>query len=56
MRLNSAQWRADEEFSAYGLTSDEITALRIWAQAWADDIDRRLYAESYDDNQEDDSP
>jgi len=56
MRLNSAQWRADEEFSAYGLTGAEIAALRIWAQAWADDIDRRLYAENYDDNEEDDSP
>jgi hypothetical protein len=52
-RLNSAQWRADEEFSAYGLSGDGITDLRSWAQAWAEDINRRLYAESYVDDEDD---
>jgi hypothetical protein len=49
VRLNSAQWRADEEFSAYGLSDDEITDLRSWAQAWAEDIDRRLHGAYVDD-------
>jgi hypothetical protein len=48
-RLGSVQWRADEEFSAYGLSDDEIADLRRWAQAWSDDINRRLYAETYVD-------
>ena len=47
-RLSSVQWRADEEFSAYGLSDDEIADLRRWALAWSDDINRRLYAENYD--------
>ncbi len=44
-RLSSAQWRADEEFSAYGLSAEEIADLRRWAQAWSDDLNRRIYAE-----------
>ena len=40
----------DEEFSAYGLSEGEIADLRRWAQAWSDDINRRLYAESYADD------
>jgi len=51
-RLSSVQWRADEKFSAYGLFGDEIADLRGWAQAWAEDINRRLYAEAYADDQE----
>ena len=47
-RLSSVQWRADEEFSAYGLSDDEIASLRRWALAWSDGINRRLYAENYD--------
>lgn len=50
-RLSSAQWRADEEFAAYGLAEAEISDLRRWAQAWADDIDRRIYREAVDDEQ-----
>jgi hypothetical protein len=46
IRLDSAQWRADEEFSAYGLSDDQIAELRRWAQEWSDDINRRLYAET----------
>ena len=54
-RLSSVQWRADEEFSAYGLSDDEIAHLRRWALAWSDHINRRLYAENYDfDNDADD--
>jgi hypothetical protein len=50
-RLSSAQWRADEEFAAYGLAEAEILDLRRWVQAWADDIDRRIYREAVDDEQ-----
>jgi hypothetical protein len=56
IRLSSAQWRADEEFSAYGLSEDEIAHLRSWAQAWADDINRRLYAETYVDDEDEEIP
>jgi len=52
-RLDSAQWLGDEEFSAYGLSRDEIADLRSWAQAWAEDINRRLYAETYVDDEND---
>jgi hypothetical protein len=45
-RLGLAQWREDEEFSVYGLSEDQIVDLRGWAQAWSDDINRRLYAET----------
>ena len=54
-RLGSVQWRADEEFSAYGLSNDEIADLRNWAQTWADDINRRLYAETYVDDEDEET-
>lgn len=43
VRLSSAQWRADEEFAAYGLSEAEILALKRWAQSWSDDINQRIY-------------
>lgn len=55
-RLSSVQWRADEEFSAYGLSDDEIADLRGWAQSWSDDINRRLYAETYRNDEDDEFP
>lgn len=50
-RLAGAEWYDDEEFVAYDLTQDAITALRIWAQQWASDLDERLVgeAEAYED-------
>ena len=36
----------DQAFTEYGLTDQEIADLRRWAQAWSDDINRRLYAEA----------
>ncbi|MGW7003670.1 hypothetical protein ACWGCW_12775 [Streptomyces sp. NPDC054933] len=39
----------DEEFAAYGLTEDEISDLRAWAQRWIDDLDQRL-STAEDDN------
>jgi hypothetical protein len=53
IRLSSVQWRDDEEFSAYGLSDNETADLRGWAQAWADDINRRLFTETYIDDEND---
>ena len=50
-RLSSVQWRADEEFAAYGLSEAEILDLRRWGQAWADDINRRIYRDSLDQDE-----
>lgn len=44
-RLDGADWYDDQAFAEYGLTEQEITDLRRWAQSWSDDIGRRLYAE-----------
>jgi predicted nucleotidyltransferase component of viral defense system len=52
-RLDAAQFLDDEDFAAYGLTVDDIAALRRWAQAWAGDIARRIYRET---SAEDDLP
>jgi hypothetical protein len=51
MRLGSVQWRADEEFAAYGLLKADILDLKRWAQAWADDINRRIYLETPDEDE-----
>jgi hypothetical protein len=40
-RLDGAEWYDDQAFAEYGLSAEEITGLRIWALAWADDIRRR---------------
>ncbi|WP_127148887.1 hypothetical protein [Streptomyces lydicus] len=45
-RLAGAEWYDDEEFAAYGLTNDAITALRNWARRWAGDLDKRLARET----------
>lgn len=47
-RLNGAERYEDEEFTAYGLTSEETTDLRTWALTWAADLDSRLHRNSYD--------
>lgn len=51
VRLGSAQWRADEEFAAYGLTEAEIMDLKRWAQEWADDINQRIYRDTVDEDE-----
>jgi hypothetical protein len=55
-RLSSALWRADEEFSAYGLSDEDIIDLRRWAQGWSDDIGRRLYTDGYGAGGDDEMP
>jgi hypothetical protein len=53
-RLDGAKWFDDEEFVAYGLGEADIGDLREWAQAWCDEIRRRLYAENFDFDGDDD--
>ena len=55
MRLNAVEWRADEEFSAYGLSEEDIADLRRWALAWSEEIARRLYGETAVEDDSDDS-
>ncbi|MEV5953018.1 hypothetical protein AB0M11_04410 [Streptomyces sp. NPDC051987] len=41
-RLTGTDWMDDREFAACGLDDEAVTALRRWAQSWADDIAERL--------------
>ena len=52
-RLDGADWYDDEAFAEYGLTDERISDLRRWAQSWSDDLNRRLYVGSYDDEEDD---
>ncbi|MFE9552817.1 nucleotidyl transferase AbiEii/AbiGii toxin family protein [Streptomyces sp. NPDC006692] len=50
-RLAGAEWWDDEDFFEYGLSPEELTCLRVWANAWVGDLDARLYgAEDVDDD------
>jgi predicted nucleotidyltransferase component of viral defense system len=49
-RLDGADWYDDQAFAEYGLTDQKISDLRRWAQAWSDDLNRRLYAENLADD------
>jgi predicted nucleotidyltransferase component of viral defense system len=53
-RLDGAEWYDDQAFAEYGLSAEQITNLRRWAQAWASDILRRTDAETYEED--DDEP
>ncbi|MEU5436450.1 nucleotidyl transferase AbiEii/AbiGii toxin family protein [Streptomyces sp. NPDC020719] len=44
-RLAGAEWWDDEDFTGYGLDTEQIQDLRAWALAWSTDLDTRLYAE-----------
>jgi hypothetical protein len=52
-RLDGAEWYDDQASADYGLSEEDIAHLRAWAQAWSDDINRRLYQAVID---EDDLP
>jgi hypothetical protein len=54
-RLDGAEWYDDQAFAEYGLSAEQITDLRRWAQAWADDILRRINAETYEEDDEGES-
>jgi hypothetical protein len=49
-RLDGAEWYDDQAFAEYGLSAEQITDLRRWAQAWASDILRRTNAETYEED------
>ena len=50
-RLRGAEWYEDEAFTAYGLTDDDIRAVRVWASAWADNISRRVSQDGLEDDE-----
>jgi hypothetical protein len=50
-RLDGAEWYDDQAFAEYGLSAEQITDLRRWAQAWADDINRRIYLDALDEDE-----
>ncbi|HLK73431.1 MAG TPA: nucleotidyl transferase AbiEii/AbiGii toxin family protein [Streptosporangiaceae bacterium] len=52
-RLEGAEWYDDQAFAEYGLSVEEITELRMWALAWAEDIVRRIIADAYEEDIED---
>ena len=52
-RLEGAEWYDDQAFAEYGLSAEEITDLRMWALAWAEDIARRAIADIYEEDIED---
>jgi predicted nucleotidyltransferase component of viral defense system len=52
-RLDGADWYDDQAFSEYGLADQEIGDLRRWAQAWSDDLNRRLYTGNPSDDEDD---
>ncbi|MER6735249.1 nucleotidyl transferase AbiEii/AbiGii toxin family protein [Streptomyces puniciscabiei] len=41
-RLTGTDFYSDVDFFRYGLTEDQVMALRAWAQRWSDDIAERL--------------
>ncbi|WP_086797214.1 nucleotidyl transferase AbiEii/AbiGii toxin family protein [Streptomyces caniscabiei] len=45
-RLIGADWYEDEDYAAYGLTSQQIEELKMWALEWSEDLGARIH----DDN------
>ncbi|MGK5446687.1 nucleotidyl transferase AbiEii/AbiGii toxin family protein [Streptomyces radiopugnans] len=45
-RLIGANWYEDEDYTAYGLTSEQIEELKRWAMEWAEDLEARIHAEN----------
>ncbi|MER6073247.1 hypothetical protein ABT187_31260 [Streptomyces sp. NPDC001817] len=41
-RLTGTDFYSDVDFLRYGLTEEQVMALRAWAQRWSDDIAERL--------------
>jgi predicted nucleotidyltransferase component of viral defense system len=42
-RLTGADWYEDEDYTAYGLTTPQITHLKTWALHWAQDLATRIH-------------
>jgi predicted nucleotidyltransferase component of viral defense system len=53
-RLEGTEWYDDQAFAEYGIPAADIASIRRWAQAWSDDIRRRMYqpAVGEDDEEE----
>ncbi|MGW7071844.1 nucleotidyl transferase AbiEii/AbiGii toxin family protein [Streptomyces sp. NPDC054855] len=49
-RLAGAEWWDEEDFSDYGLSPEQIAALRAWALVWISDLDTRLFADTDPDD------
>ncbi|MGW5234175.1 nucleotidyl transferase AbiEii/AbiGii toxin family protein [Streptomyces nodosus] len=45
-RLTGADWYEDEDYAAYGLTSQQIQELKTWALEWAEDVGARIHDEN----------
>ncbi|MEW2495215.1 nucleotidyl transferase AbiEii/AbiGii toxin family protein [Streptomyces nodosus] len=45
-RLIGADWYEDEDYAAYGLTSQQIQELKTWALEWAEDVGARIHDEN----------
>ncbi|MET8954390.1 nucleotidyl transferase AbiEii/AbiGii toxin family protein [Streptomyces sp. NPDC004393] len=41
-RLTGADWYEDEDYAAYGLTTQQIEELKAWALEWAKDLGTRI--------------
>lgn len=50
-RLDGTEWYDDQAFAEYGISADDIASLRRWAQTWSDDIRRRIYQASVDEEE-----
>lgn len=52
-RLTGTDFYSDADFIRYGLTQEQVTALRAWAQQWSDDIAERLLEDGASPDAED---
>jgi len=55
-RLEGTEWYDDQAFAEYGISVEEIASIRRWAQAWSDDVRRRMYQPGLDEGDEDELP
>ncbi|MYQ48268.1 hypothetical protein GTW40_25035 [Streptomyces sp. SID4985] len=51
-RLTGTDFYPDGDFIRYGLTRQDVSDLRAWAQHWSDDIGERLLEDGADPDQE----
>jgi predicted nucleotidyltransferase component of viral defense system len=50
-RLDGTEWYDDQAFAEYGISAEDIASIRRWAQAWSDDIRRRIYQPDVDEEE-----
>jgi len=55
-RLEGTEWYDDQAFAEYGMPAADIASIRRWAQAWSDDIRRRIYQPVVDEDDEEELP